>query len=342
MPAVQNWMAATRGHLTAGVDGLLRRAGVTVVPGTARFAKPAGWPSSTATTPPFEFGATIVATGSRPAELPGLPFDGDRVLDSTAALALDHVPDRLVVVGGGYIGVELGSAFAHLGRGGDDRGAGRSAPPRHARRARPGAGTVAPGPGRRRAPRHHGPGPRRRRPPGGRPHRRGPPPGAPHRRPATGAAGSPAAGRAPAPAPTRRRAARRGRRRAAEHRPLGLDGPGSARPAARRGRAARRAPGTSTPSATSPPAPPWPTRPPPRPRWPPWPPPAGPPPSTPPPSRPWSSPTRDRHRGPDPGAGGRGGRPCSAYRFTALGAGRLIHGADRGLRGARRRRRRGP
>ena len=69
-----------------------------------------------ATTPRFyEFGSAIVATGSRPVELADLPFDGERVLDSTGALALDHVPGRLVVVGGGYIGVELGTAFAKLG-----------------------------------------------------------------------------------------------------------------------------------------------------------------------------------------------------------------------------------
>ena len=116
MPAVQKWMAATVATLTAGVDGLLRRAGVTVVPGTARFAKPGRVAVQHGDdTTWFEPGATIVATGSRPAELPGLPFDGVRVLDSTDALAVDHVPDRLVVVGGGYIGVELGSAFAHLG-----------------------------------------------------------------------------------------------------------------------------------------------------------------------------------------------------------------------------------
>ena len=48
-------------------------------------------------------------------QLPGLPFDGDRVLDSTAALFLDRVPGRLAVVGGGYIGVELGTAWAKLG-----------------------------------------------------------------------------------------------------------------------------------------------------------------------------------------------------------------------------------
>lgn len=57
----------------------------------------------------------IVATGSVPTKLPGLPEDSERVLDSTSALALREVPKRLLVVGGGYIGLELGSVYAALG-----------------------------------------------------------------------------------------------------------------------------------------------------------------------------------------------------------------------------------
>jgi dihydrolipoamide dehydrogenase len=56
----------------------------------------------------------ILATGSQPVELPFLPFSGN-VISSEGALQLDRVPERLVVVGGGYIGVELGSAFAKFG-----------------------------------------------------------------------------------------------------------------------------------------------------------------------------------------------------------------------------------
>ena len=63
----------------------------------------------------FEFEHAIVATGSRPVALPGLPFDGERVLDSTGALALTAVPASVVVVGAGYIGLELGTALAKLG-----------------------------------------------------------------------------------------------------------------------------------------------------------------------------------------------------------------------------------
>jgi dihydrolipoamide dehydrogenase len=57
----------------------------------------------------------LLATGSRPIAVPGLEFDGERILTSTEALALDAVPKRLLIVGGGYIGLELGSVWARLG-----------------------------------------------------------------------------------------------------------------------------------------------------------------------------------------------------------------------------------
>ncbi len=124
MAGVQAWIGSIVGRLTSGVEQLLRAAGVTVVAGTARFATPkrvAVWKSGGAGGDSddagrfFEFGSAIIATGSRSVALAELPFDGRRVLDSTAALALDRIPKALVVVGAGYIGVELGTAFAKLG-----------------------------------------------------------------------------------------------------------------------------------------------------------------------------------------------------------------------------------
>jgi dihydrolipoamide dehydrogenase len=116
MGRVQRWMAVTVERLTGGVGQLLKGAGVKVVKGNARFA--AARRVAVSDGPDagfFEFGKVIVATGSRAREMPELPFDGGRVLDSTAALGLDHVPERLVVVGADYIGVELATAFAKLG-----------------------------------------------------------------------------------------------------------------------------------------------------------------------------------------------------------------------------------
>ncbi|MBI3656269.1 MAG: dihydrolipoyl dehydrogenase [Acidobacteria bacterium] len=57
----------------------------------------------------------IIATGSLPIQIPGFAFDGERVISSTEALSLPRIPEKLVVIGGGYIGLELGIMYAHLG-----------------------------------------------------------------------------------------------------------------------------------------------------------------------------------------------------------------------------------
>ena len=61
------------------------------------------------------FKLAIVATGSRPSGLPGVTIESERVMDSTAALELPEIPERLLVIGGGYIGLELGTVYATLG-----------------------------------------------------------------------------------------------------------------------------------------------------------------------------------------------------------------------------------
>src|SRR5439155_20532308 len=57
----------------------------------------------------------VLATGSEPVSLPGIAFDGKTIVSSTEALAFDSVPKKLIVVGGGYIGLEMGSVWARLG-----------------------------------------------------------------------------------------------------------------------------------------------------------------------------------------------------------------------------------
>ena len=112
----QNWIGDVVGRLTGGIEQLLRDAGINLATGTARFATARRVAVTKGDDAAFyEFNSVVLATGSRPAELPGLPFDGRQIIDSTAALALRRVPRRLTVVGGGYIGVELGGAFAKLG-----------------------------------------------------------------------------------------------------------------------------------------------------------------------------------------------------------------------------------
>jgi len=117
LQGIQCRMRDVVGGLVDGVRGLLDRAGVIVVAGTASFTRPnRAMVVRGDTVTHYEFEQAVVVTGSRPVELPGLPFDGERILDSTDALyGLDHVPGRMVVVGGGYIGLELGTAFAKLG-----------------------------------------------------------------------------------------------------------------------------------------------------------------------------------------------------------------------------------
>ena len=63
----------------------------------------------------IRFRHAIVATGSRPARIPGIDLASERVMDSTAALEVPEIPERLLVVGGGYIGLELGQVYAALG-----------------------------------------------------------------------------------------------------------------------------------------------------------------------------------------------------------------------------------
>jgi dihydrolipoamide dehydrogenase len=109
------WKDGIVGRLNSGVSSLLKRAKVKVVQGHARFRDGKTVEVETETGRQIIRAENVViATGSAPVELPNLPFGGP-VISSTEALALTSVPDRLVVVGGGYIGLELGTAFAKMG-----------------------------------------------------------------------------------------------------------------------------------------------------------------------------------------------------------------------------------
>lgn len=94
----------------------LRQAGIEVITGTARLAGP-GHVEVVDGEGTRELAArnVIVATGSVPASFPGLAPDGDAVLDSTALLDVTEVPDSLIIVGGGAIGLEMGDFFSRLG-----------------------------------------------------------------------------------------------------------------------------------------------------------------------------------------------------------------------------------
>jgi dihydrolipoamide dehydrogenase len=109
------WKDGVVDRLTGGVAALLRRAHVSVLNGWARFSDAKSCVVETAEGEVrIEPEHVVLATGSVPVELPSLPFGG-RVLSSTEALSLDALPGTLAVVGAGYIGLELGIAFAKLG-----------------------------------------------------------------------------------------------------------------------------------------------------------------------------------------------------------------------------------
>ena len=113
------WKDGVVDQLTGGVEKLCKANGVDLMEGRAEFANENsarivhGGEGQGAETVEFEH--AIVATGSRPIEIPGFAFDDEPVLDSRQALALDEAPDELVVVGAGYIGMELSTVFAKAG-----------------------------------------------------------------------------------------------------------------------------------------------------------------------------------------------------------------------------------
>lgn len=112
---VQEWKASVVKKLTSGVEGLLKGNKVEIVRGEAYFVDENTVRVMTETNAQtYKFKNAIIATGSRPIELPAFKFS-KRVLDSTGALNLPEIPKSLVVIGGGYIGTELGTAYANFG-----------------------------------------------------------------------------------------------------------------------------------------------------------------------------------------------------------------------------------
>jgi len=114
--AVREWKDGVVDTLTTQVREQLTHHGVESVTGTARFVD-----SNTITieeshgSETISFDTAIIATGSEPFEIPGLEFDQDRVISSREILQVDEVPEEIVVVGGGYIGMEAVTKFSKFG-----------------------------------------------------------------------------------------------------------------------------------------------------------------------------------------------------------------------------------
>lgn len=102
--------------LTTGLSGLARQRGVTVVQGTGRFASDRSLTVETAEgEKTVTFDNAIIAVGSQPVKIPGFPHDDPRLIDSTGALELADVPKRLLIVGGGIIGLEMATVYHAFG-----------------------------------------------------------------------------------------------------------------------------------------------------------------------------------------------------------------------------------
>ncbi len=116
MKKVQAWKGEVVKKLTGGVAGLLKANGCTVVMGDAKFTSASSLEVKTASgTDTIQFKNAVIATGSSPARIPGFEVDQKLVLDSTGGLSQDAVPGTLLCVGGGYIGLELGTFYAKVG-----------------------------------------------------------------------------------------------------------------------------------------------------------------------------------------------------------------------------------
>ncbi len=115
-PRTLQWKEGVVGKLTSGVKQLLKGNGAEWIEGEASFESARALiVKGKAGVQRIEAKNVVIATGSRPIQIPGFTFDGKRVIDSTGALALAAIPKRMVVVGGGYIGLELGTVYAKLG-----------------------------------------------------------------------------------------------------------------------------------------------------------------------------------------------------------------------------------
>lgn len=113
---LMNWKGEVVKKLTTGIAGLLKANGCTTIQGEAKFLSPNTIEVKNASgTQTLQFKNAVIATGSRPAQIPGFDVDQELVLDSTGGLSQNAAPATLLCVGGGYIGMELGTFYAKVG-----------------------------------------------------------------------------------------------------------------------------------------------------------------------------------------------------------------------------------
>lgn len=119
MTSLVEWKDEVVDQLTGGVEQLCKANGVNLIEGMATFidddAVRVAHAGEGQGSESIQFEHAIVATGSRPIEVPGFEFDDDQIWSSQDALAADSIPEKLLVVGAGYIGMELSTTFAKAG-----------------------------------------------------------------------------------------------------------------------------------------------------------------------------------------------------------------------------------
>ena len=113
---IRTWKESVIGKLTGGLKQLAKQRKVQVVEGAAKFASANSLVVKTAEgNKTITFDTAIIAAGSSVARIPGFPYDDPRIIDSTGALALQDVPKRMLIIGGGIIGLEMATVYDALG-----------------------------------------------------------------------------------------------------------------------------------------------------------------------------------------------------------------------------------
>jgi dihydrolipoamide dehydrogenase len=117
MTRMQAWKGDVVSKLTGGVKTLLKANGCEYRTGSAKLVSrnTVEVTDAAGAVTTIQADNIVIATGSRPIEIPGFKFDGKRIVDSTGALDFPAVPERFIVIGGGYIGLEIGTLYAKLG-----------------------------------------------------------------------------------------------------------------------------------------------------------------------------------------------------------------------------------
>ena len=113
---LRKWKDSITGKLTKGLSGLAQKRKVEVVRGTGKFISPNMMQVETADGQKnVSFEHCIIAAGSSAARIPGFPYDDPRIIDSTGALKLEEIPKRMLIIGGGIIGLEMATVYDALG-----------------------------------------------------------------------------------------------------------------------------------------------------------------------------------------------------------------------------------